>query len=194
MCTACGFSLGALSAQMGIPPQLTPPIADLDRVLLPRQRRALAEAIDLLEKRFPDIVCVVVITQIPESVAPEIYAFWLYNRGSLFSTVEQGGSNHGVLLLIDSEKPRAAVMIGYGLEPFVSPSLLDLCLQSASPLLLRDNIGAAAEAFFKELAKQLLVLSDQWPATFGYSDDVPWFDSATGELLQVHKPEQAELY
>lgn len=194
LCAHCQFSLGGLSAQMGIPPQLTPPIADLAEILTRKEKQALAHEIGHLEQRFPDIVGIAVFADIPTILTPELYAFWLFNRASLFSTVEQGGSNHGVLLLIDADTPRATVMIGYGLEPLIPQQTLEMCLIAASHHLKKGNRAAAAEAFFRELPRQLLELSATWPKIFGYSETQPWLNSATGELLQAVHQQDGDLY
>jgi uncharacterized membrane protein YgcG len=194
VCGHCQFSLGALSAQMGIAPQLTPPMADLAEVLSRKEKQAVVSEIERLEQRFPDIVGIVVFAQIPDNLSLELYAFWLFNRTSLFSTIEQGGSNHGVLLLIDADKPRATAMIGYGLEPLIPQQTLEVCLIGASHHLKKGNRGGAAEAFFRELPRQLLELSSAWPKIFGYSETQPWYDSSTGQLVQaVHQPD-GDLY
>lgn len=194
LCAQCQFSLGALSAQLGIPPQLTPPIADLSERLTRKERQALAAEIGHLEQRFPDIVGITVFASIPETVTPELYIFWLFNRASLFSPVEQGGNNHGVLLLIDSDGPHAAAMIGYGLEPFIPEQTLKLCLIEASPHLKKGKQAEAAAAFFREFSRQLLQLSSTWPQSFGYSETTPWYDSSTGELVQTMHQQDGDLY
>jgi uncharacterized membrane protein YgcG len=194
ICGHCQFSLGALSAQLGIPPQLTPPVADLAEVLTRKEKKALVQEIEQMEQRFPDIVGIAVFADIPETLSPELYAFWLFNRASLFSSVEQGGSNHGVLLLIDAAKSRATAMIGYGLEPLIPEQTLEICLIGASHHLKKGNRAAAAEAFFRELPRQLLELSATWPKLFGYSETHPWYDASTGQLVQAVHQTEGDLY
>ena len=119
-CTACGFTLAALDPHLGIPPQLTPPVVDMAQVLSSSARRTLVEATRRAEQHFPDIHAVVILADVPANLSPELYAFWLFNRTGLFSEVEKGGDNHGVLLLLDTQSARCAVMIGYGLEPLMT--------------------------------------------------------------------------
>lgn len=193
-CAQCGFSLDALAAQMGIPPQLTPPVADLAQILSSTSHRALARAVNLLEQRFPDIEATVVIAEIPPHLTPETYSFWLFNRTSLFSETQKGGDNHGVLLLFDATTPKATVTIGYGLEPFVPEPTLELCLRAASHSLLKSKYVPAAEAFFREMERQFTILSTQWPTVFGYTETTLWLDSATGETTLATQAGDSDPY
>jgi uncharacterized membrane protein YgcG len=193
-CLQCGFSLAALASQMGIAPQLTRPVADVDNVLSATERRTMTKAVQQLEQRFPDISGVVVITEIPANLTPEIYAFWLFNRTSLFSEVEKGGNNHGMLLLLDAMSPRAAVMIGYGLEPLLPETTLELCLRPLAASLLNGKRTAAVEAFFRELERQLTTLAETWPQIFGYTESAPWFESGTGEMKMATQVSNTDPY
>ncbi len=193
-CRQCGFTMEALAAQMGIAPQLTRPVADLGGVLSASEHRTMARAVQLMEQRFPDISGAVVISEIPAHLTPELYAFWLFNRTSLFSAVEKGGNNHGVLLLLDSQSTRAAVMIGYGLEPLVPETILEICLRPVAASLLKGNLAAAGEAFFRELERQFTTLTAKWPLTFGYTETEPWFESGTGKMIMTTQTGGDDIY
>jgi uncharacterized membrane protein YgcG len=179
---------------MGISPQLTRPVADIANVLSATERRAMAKAVQTLEQRFPDISGVVVIAEIPANLTPELYSFWLFNRSSLFSEVEKGGNNHGLLLLLDATSLRAAVMIGYGLEPLLPEMILELCLRPLAASLLKGKRASAVEAFFREMERQLTTLAKTWPQIFGYTESEPWFESGTGELVKSAQIGNADLY
>lgn len=184
----------ALAAQMGIAPQLSRPVADLGGVLSASEHRTMARAVQLMEQRFPDISGAVVISEIPAHLTPELYTFWLFNRTSLFSAVEKGGNNHGVLLLLDSQSARAAVMIGYGLEPLVPETILEICLRPAAASLHKGKLAAAGEAFFREMERQFTTLAEQWPMIFGYTETEPWFESGTGEMMMTAQTGGEDLY
>lgn len=158
---------------------LEAPLADLSNVLSASERRAALSTIHILHQRFPQVSFAAVLFDLTPEVAPAVHAFWLFNRGSLFSAVERAGDNHGVLLLIDTPRDRAVAMIGYGLEPFVSELTLEVCLTAASLSLAKSRYGAAIEAFVRELERQLTTLLHPLPRTFGYSEDTLWADSAT---------------
>ncbi len=193
-CTGCGFTLASLDAHLGIPPQLTAPVADMAKVLSYRATRTLVEAVRHLEQRFPDLRCVVVTADIPANFTPELYAFWLFNRAGLFSAVEKGGDNHGVLLLLDAQAPRCVVSIGYGLEPLLPPAALETALMAASPYMTKNNDGGGGAAFFRELGRQLGMASQRWSQTFGYTDTADWFDSGTGTLMRADTSADEDLF
>lgn len=193
-CLQCGFSLEALATQMGIPPQLSPPVADLARVLGGSGRRSLINSIQFLEQRFPEVSASVVIAEVPKGLKPEVYAFWLFNRANLFSAVERGGDNHGLLLLIDPQTSLALATVGYGLEPFVSELTLEKCLRPAVPYLAKQKFAEAGVAFFREIERQFTELTQQLPNVFGYTESLPWLDATTGELTHAAQNEHEDPY
>lgn len=173
-CSQCGFSLEALAQQMGIPPMLNAPVADLVNALSARERRSSLRTIQALHQRFPQLSFAAVLTDLAPEMPLAVHAFWLFNKGSLFSAVERGGDNHGVLFLHDTIHDQTAVMLGYGLEPFVSEVTLEVCLAAASASLAKGQYGVAIEAFVRELERQLTTLLAQLPSTFGYSENGHW--------------------
>lgn len=193
-CAACAFTLAALDGPLGIPPQLTAPVADVAKVLSFRARRALADAVHLAEQHFPDLHGVVVTAPVPAGVSAEIYAFWLFNRTGLFSAVEKGGDNHGVLLLFDTTSPSCVAAIGYGLEPLLPAAALETAVTAASLHVRKQDYGGAGTAFFRELERQLDQAAQKWPSTFGYAETVPWFESATGRLVSADTSADEDLY
>lgn len=195
-CPQCQFSLDALAQTMGIPLVLNAPLADLTRTLSSAERRAVLRTVGTLHQRFPQLSFAAVLMDVPSGILPAVQAFWLFNRGSLFSAVERGGDNHGVLLLLDTRLDRAAAMIGYGLEPFVSEMILETCLMAAAPSLAKSKHGEAIEAFARELERQLTAVVQPLPRTFGYVEDGNWREcgsggSATPVLVQ---PDSEDLY
>ena len=193
-CMGCGLTLAALDPHLGIPPQLTAPVADLAGVLSREAKSTLAKAVHLTELHFPDIRGVVITADVPAHFTPELYAFWLFNRTGLFSAMEKGGDNHGVLLLLDTQSARAAVMVGYGLEALIPVSALETTLASATPHLIRQKYAQAGAAFFREFENQLEEASQSWPLTFGYTESAPWIQSATGTLVRAGPATTEDLY
>lgn len=191
-CRQCGFSLEALGPVLGIPPMLDAPLADVAGVLSDRERRAALRTVHALHVHFPQISFAAVMMELPAEVPLAIQAFWLFNRGSLFSAVERAGDNHGVLLLLDTSRQQAATMIGYGLEPFVTEMMLEICLTAASASLGKGHHGAAIEAFIRELERQLIPLAQKLPAVFGYVADGLWKDAGTTASATTQEQAYAE--
>lgn len=180
-CRQCGFSLEAADRAFGIPPHLTPPLADLAGVLGAFERKRALRVIQQVERRFPQLTIAAVLTEVPEQTPLSTYAFWLFNRGQLTSAVEKGGDNRLVMLLIDTGAAQAATMLGYGLEPFVQETRLQSCLQAARQALLRGHHGQAIEAFTRELDRQLSEVCQMIPKQFGLVEDRQWLDSSADD-------------
>ena len=154
VCIACGFSLAEADRRLGIPPQLSAPVADKFQHLTTADVRRIAALTDSIEKKFPQVHLAVVIDHVPADVSMSVYTFWLFNRAGISSSVERGADNHLVLLVIDASEPAskgAACMIGYGLEPFVPRDQLDACLAAITGDLSARKFGKAALTFFSTL-------------------------------------------
>lgn len=130
----------------------------------------------------------------PPPLSAELYAFWLFNRAGVFSAVEKGGGNHGVLLLLDPSAGAAVVALGYGLEPLLPPSALESCLAVARQYLGKRQTAAAAGGFFREMQRQLAACAPQWPLVFGLDEELPWFDSGTGGLTMPATQEGGDAH
>lgn len=180
-CTQCGFSLDALAQSMGIPPMLSGPVADVAKVLSKGRRHSVQRAVHALHQRFPQVSFASVLADLSPEVPLALHAFWLFNKGSLFSAVERGGDNRGVLFLVDVPRSRAVAMIGYGLEPFVNETILEVCLNAASGSLAKEDFAASIESFIRELERQLTTIVQQLPQALGYVEDKLWVDSSLGE-------------
>lgn len=193
-CAGCGLTLAALDPHLGLPPQLSAPVADPQGLLSSGQKRVMTDAVRSLEQEFPDLHALVVATSVPEGLTPELYAFWLFNRGGLFSPVEKGGDNHGLLLLLDASSHRAVAMLGYGLEPLFPESAVTTALELATEALSRRSPADACLNFFNEIQQQFRHAASQWPTLFGEATTAPWFESATGALERPQSSQADELF
>lgn len=177
-CRQCGFSLEVADRGFGIPPALTTPIADPEKVLGALERRGPERAIADMERRYPQVAVAVVMIAVPAQFPLLPYAFWIFNRGQLSSAVEKGGENRMMMLLIDLETNRGVAMVGYGLEPFLHDKHLQSCLNAAQNPLNRGQYGQAIEAFVREFERQLQEVCRQLPKQFGLVDDEHWLDAS----------------
>ena len=189
MCVACGFSLAEADRKMGIPPQLSAPVADRHQHLNAGDVRRIAVLTTRIEKKFPQLHLAAVIDRVPADVSMPVYTFWLFNRAGISSSVERGADNHLVLLVIDAggrPSKGAACMIGYGLEPFVGKAELGRCLDLAAAEVAAGHHGKAALSFFSALqtvlqnacvraneSEQLRDLADAPPPCDLVPDDAP---------------------
>lgn len=191
-CRQCGFALEAVDRLFGIPPVLERPVTDLSRALAPREHSRVAAAVRAIEQRFPQISCAVVLSPVPDGVAAETWAFWLFNRGSLFSAVEKGGENHGILLFIDTVDHQASLTIGYGLEPFVAEDFLATCLSESAPALTKRRHASAILSVISKLETHLTDICENLPRQFGYEVDDAWIDSSLDSESQSRSRAQSD--
>lgn len=153
-CPACGFSLAAADQALGVPPTHTVPVSDARHFLTAGDVRRIERTMRRIEDRFPQVQLAVVLEPIPAEISLGVFTFWLFNRGGLSSAVEKGAHNHLVLLVIDpgeAAEGRAACMIGYGLEPFISRDQLADCLDAMTGDLAASRYSNAAISFFETL-------------------------------------------
>lgn len=162
----------------GIPPQLARPVHDLTgSSLTQRQIRRIGAAARNIERRFPQVQPAVVLTPSTDPSPLAARAFWIFNRGALFSAADSGGENHGVLLLIDTDHSRAAVMMGYGLEILMPDEALKACVDATRPALAEKNFAGASIAFLESLAHQLDSTVDLARRAFGLEKEDLWFSN-----------------
>lgn len=196
ICAACGFSLEALAALMGMTPMLPPPLADPGGILSSSEKREVLRAVAGCHRRFPQVSLAIAMLPLAQDVPLSLQTFWYFNRSGLFSAVEKGGDNHGVMLLLDADLPgRTAAMVGYGLEPFVPDTILELCLTAASGSLFKKQWGAGITAFVRELERQLQPLAERIPAIFGLVPAAQWQETAHAQpQMESLGSEQEDLF
>jgi uncharacterized membrane protein YgcG len=149
-CPQCHFELQQADRDFGIPPPLGVPLTDLARALTRRQFRLALKGLEAFTRRFPQMFFHVVAANLPKEQNLAATVFWLFNKGGICTPMEDGGYCHDVLLLLDIDHARAACIIGYGLEPFVTPESLDEICQAALPSLReKQYLQAIQEALAK---------------------------------------------
>lgn len=162
----------------GIPPQLTRPIQNLANLGLTRsETRTLEKLVKRIERHFPQVELALVFAHSPDPAPLAAYTFWLFNRSFLFSAIDSGGENFGVLLVIDPTASRAAAMTGYGLEPILPDESLLACTDAMRAGLADEDFVTAAANFLKTLEKILTDAHRQTQKALGLSEDELWVKS-----------------
>lgn len=134
-CHSCQLNVNRASRLLGSLPRIMPGVEDAAALLLPREMRKLNERVRALQRRFPQVHMHVVVRNFSPDQPIELYAFWIFNGGHLAQEAHKGGENRDVLLMIDPVHHRMALMVGYGLEPFLRQQALDHLLATAAPLM-----------------------------------------------------------
>ncbi len=166
-CSHCGFSLPKLDHYLGRPPAIKKGITDRVEGLNGKEATLINNAISRLEKRFPQVGFSVLLDRVKPDVPLHLYAFWIFNRSTLCASVSTGAVNRDILLCIDVPGNRASLMIGYGLEPFMSAAKLKEVLDVAHARLAEQNYGAAVLMVVDRLEQLLLALHTSLRRTYG---------------------------
>jgi hypothetical protein len=119
-CGACGFSLERVDQYFGVMPRLQPGISDAEGLFKPKDFRRIEAASERLHECFPQVSFSVVSVSLRPDQPLSAYAFWIFNRGGVCRELHRGGKSRDILLTLGAAHGSATLMIGYGLEPFVS--------------------------------------------------------------------------
>ena len=65
------------------------------------------------------------------------------DQGLFCPSEDKGGKNHSILLGLDPTQGRVGIIVGYGLEPFLSRKSLDEVLKKSQPLLGNADYSGA---------------------------------------------------
>ena len=132
-CPACRLSYPRVSALVGAVPFITPLVADTTGTLRSADHQRIKRRLARLQKRFPQIVPQVVMHRFPAEHPFSMHAFWLFNAADFAGASRRGRENHALMLAIDPYRGEAAIIPGYGLEPFLTRDALNRLLEQAEP-------------------------------------------------------------
>jgi uncharacterized membrane protein YgcG len=132
-CPACRLSFQRVSALLGAVPRITPLVADTTGTLRSSDHKRIQRGLERLQKRFPQLVPQVVMHRFPVEHPFSMHAFWLFNAADFAGASRRGRENHALMLAIDPYRGEAAIVPGYGLEPFLTTESLDRLLDPAGP-------------------------------------------------------------
>lgn len=179
-CPSCRLNLGRVNTLLGPVPRFEPGISDDGPVILPRQKKALLRRIEKLRRRFPQIRIQIICREFPTDHPLPLYLFWIFNNGNFGDATEKAGNNRLILITLDPYEGRSAMMVGYGLEPFVSDETLDEVLSLAEQpwrnsqwadglAVLLDGLELALERSLRKAGEVLGIPTSLWgsdPADF----------------------------
>lgn len=166
-CPACGFELGQLEKLMGLPPRLQPGVNDLAKVLNEADRKKLKEKLVYLGLQFPQCRFAVVVLDEAVKVPLPLYAFWLFNRGGVAAPMEKQGECRLVMLTLEIKTNSVLCMVGYGLEPFFTPTHLQRVIHACQPAMADHDYAEAIVHGLEEIAYLLEQSAESIPQAFG---------------------------
>ncbi len=154
-CPQCQFTLRKLDSIFGAVPLHSRYLSDRSATLTTAEIERLRELLQRFERKFPQALFSVFITELPEKTNIKEYAFWLANR-SQFSSVEAVGSeNFDLLLVIEPVAGSVALTVGYGLEKYLSEDNLQAALAAAMPALRGAQPEHGIRICIEEMTRRL---------------------------------------
>lgn len=141
-CPKCKLTLRRLDIKFGALPRHTRFLTDRTGQLPLRGIADLRDLLRLFKRKFPQSLFSVFVTGAVQGGAISEYTFWLANRARFSSLGAVEGDNFDLLLGIDTHARAAALVIGYGLEAYISERDLQRALaDAASAFYVGDYAG-----------------------------------------------------
>ena len=154
-CPQCKLSLQRLDLKFGLVPRHSRYLSDRSQRLTLPEMKSLRHELRLFEKKFPQILLSVLLTELPTNHPVREYAFWMANRARFSSLEKTGSDNYDLLLVIDVASDTAALVAGYGLELYVSENDLAEVLQALARPLRAGDWAGGIHACLQALVAQL---------------------------------------
>lgn len=151
-CTYCSLSLKSANALLGPVPNLSTGINDLLATLDKKSQKKINKSLFKLGERFPQVQMHIITNKFDPKYSLSTHLFWLFNQDSLSASNHKGGKNHTILLGLDPSQARCALIVGYGLEPFLARKALDHVLDKGQALLSEGHYSEAILTIINELA------------------------------------------
>ncbi|HMJ07076.1 MAG TPA: TPM domain-containing protein [Chthoniobacterales bacterium] len=160
-CPECKLSLQRLDLKFGMVPRHSRYLSDRSGKLALPEMEEIREALRLFEKKFPQILFSVLVTELPAGSSVGEYAFWMANRARFSSVEKTRSDNFDLLLVIDVISQTAALTTGYGLEPYVREDDLRVALDALAGPLRKGDLAGGIHAALQATIRQLRELSAQ---------------------------------
>ncbi len=154
-CPGCHFT-GAHTLELfpTDPPPLLP-LLDAAGILTDDAKRKITATRELLMRRFPQFKWRICTISIPAETSMPLFGFWLLNACPLDKDESEKDRRWTVLLLINADTGKAAVVPGYAAEPFLSDDEWKSILVGMTHAWQRGDAGRAIVQFLEDSRKQL---------------------------------------
>ena len=131
-CPGCQLTLRDLDANFGAVPRHSRFVTDFSGRLSPRDVTALRALLRLFNRKFPQSRFSAFLTNQISAGSIREYAFWLMNRARFGFPEAIGADNFDLLLAVDVQRSAAALIVGYGLEHYITERDLERALAEAA--------------------------------------------------------------
>jgi uncharacterized membrane protein YgcG len=163
-----------LDVKFGVVPHQQTTLTDRPGRLPAREARILRRLLSSFHGRFPQCFFSVFLSeQLPGPIGE--YIFWMANRARLGNLQATGPANFDLLLGIDVDARTAALVVGYGLEQYLTEDDLERVLLPATGAFhagdFAEGIRICIELLTEKM-KSLVVASEQGQQVVSTSDPV----------------------
>jgi uncharacterized membrane protein YgcG len=121
----------------------------------------LRAQLEIFEKKFPQSLFSVFVTELSPGDSVAEYAFWLANRARFSSIEAVGSENFDLLLVIDAQAGAAAFTVGYGLEKYLQENDLENILATAAPTFREGDLARGILICIDQTVQRMRVVSVQ---------------------------------
>ncbi|QJE98206.1 TPM domain-containing protein [Luteolibacter luteus] len=132
-CPKCVLTLDRASALLGAVPRLGRGVCDTTGCLNKAEMQKITKAAGKLAWHFPQVSLNILLHGFPNDHPFSLHVFWIFNCGGFAAENTKGGDNHNILLALDPVQEKSALMVGYGLEPFLGDDAMDHLLELSEP-------------------------------------------------------------
>ena len=160
-CPSCKFALRKGDAKFGRPPLHSRYVTDRAGRLLLSEMPKLRGQLEIFEKKFPQSLFSVFVTELSPGDSVAEYAFWLANRARFSSIEAVGSENFDLLLVIDAQAGAAAFTVGYGLEKYLQENDLENILAAAAPAFREGDLARGILICIDHTVQRMRVISMQ---------------------------------
>lgn len=155
-CTACGFNLDLAKQRFGAIPRYGIHVTDsTEAVLTLSEYRGIERRLRQFENQFPQSRFSVFFTAMLPGQKLEDYTFWLFNSCHFTPFDSKLSNNFALLLTVDLQSRSACLMIGYGLEPYLSASDLEALAGRGLPAFRKARYADGARAIIAAVGAEL---------------------------------------
>ncbi len=166
-CQRCGLELEKVTRLFGVVPRIVKGISDDACVLSDSAKRRIRTAANELSIRFPQTNFSVVTAKLPADTSLGVFAFWIFNEAGIARDLDRASNNYDILLTIDPSTGRANLMVGYGLESFVSEAQLAAIIEETRAFYERGEYAHGIDQTIAGLRESLTDVVENLESTHG---------------------------
>jgi len=161
------MSLEKVRQLFGSVPRISDGISDPPGAIKESSARRIKAASRELSIRYPQTNFSVVVSNLPKDPSNVVYAIWIFNESGIAKGLNREWNNFDILLTLDPAFGRASLMVGYGLETFLSEARLAAIVAEGQPDFAAENYGEGIEKVIEATSNALADIFESLEETHG---------------------------